>query len=111
MAYDKEYYELHKNKMKESKKKYYEKNRERIIMKTKENRKKKSDEIKATNKKYYELHKDKFKEYNRKYNEAKRSIIIECECGSKVKALSYYRHCNTKKHNNYNTNIPDSKEV
>ena len=71
--YHRNYYETHKEEIKEINKKYRENNKEKLNEKHKEYCKSHKDKIKEINKKYhnkyYESHKDEIKEINKKYRE------------------------------------------
>ena len=107
----KEYREAHAEELKEYYKKYREEHAEEIKETQKEYREAHAEEQKETHKKYYQEHKEESKEYHKKYREEHteelkeyskkyRQIIIECECGLKIKKNNKSQHLKTKKHIN-----------
>ena len=87
--------------VKESKKNYREKNKEKLAKKNKEYRENNKEKIKEKDKKYNKNNKDKIKEYNKKKYENNKDKIKEkfkCECGSEIRKYELSRHLKTKKH-------------
>ena len=81
---------------KETIKKYYEENKDKISKNHKVYCEENKDKIKEYRKKYREENKDKIKEYRKKYYEENPKVI--CDCGCEITKNSMIRHKKTKKH-------------
>ena len=101
--------------LKEKKKKYGEKNKEIISLKSKVFRENNKEKIKEKGKKYYEENKEilleKFKKYTEKnkdklkekqseYRESRKEKV-NCECGAIHTQIGTWKHLRTKKHTSY----------
>jgi hypothetical protein len=100
-----EYYEEHKDKIKEYRKEYYELNKDKILECQKEYSKeyyeKNKDKIKEIKSTYREQNKDKIKENSKEYREKNRDKIkeqINCICGVVCSKNNLKRHERTNKH-------------
>ena len=96
----KEYAEKNKEKISEQKKEYREQNKVKIL----EQKKEYYERNKEKKKEYYERNKEKKKEYYERNKEKKKEYRennkekITCECGCKICKLTLLRHQKTKKH-------------
>ena len=85
-------------------KKYYEKNKDKVLQKKKEYREQHKPEMNAKARKYYEDHKEELKVKDAaKRIKHKDKIGAEeiCICGSTIRHDHMKRHLNTKKHKDY----------
>lgn len=91
--YQKEYQEKNKDKIKETREKYFDKNKELIRAKDRSRYKHEKERRILQGKDYYEKNKDKIKEYRHKK--------INCECGGKYQPTSKAKHLKTNKHQKF----------
>lgn len=99
VEYRRKYYEKNKDKIKEKEKEYRLKNRERILRKKKEYRERKKEDIKKYKTNYYKKNKNNMRDK------------IKCEvCGAFVRKDNYARHCRTKKHQKHLISMNDTPE-
>lgn len=78
-------------------KKYYEKNKEKLLVKQKEYRKKNIEKIKIKEKEYHKKNRERMCEKARNWRKNNKQIIA-CECGSEIVRANLPSHKKTKKH-------------
>ena len=87
--YDPDYYDKNKDKMKASNKMWYEKNKEAILMKMKEQRlnrtPEQTEEARAKRREYYNNNKEMWADYNKRKRQEQKDKIAALE--AKVKEL------------------------
>jgi group I intron endonuclease len=94
------------NYQRDYKKKYYEKNAEKIKAKTRKYVENNKEHIKVKKSKYYECNKNKVKVRQREYAEKNKDKIhqkFDCPCGGKYTHTHKARHVKTQKHQNSST--------
>ena len=103
--YNKNYYEIHKEKIQEQKKKYRENNKEKIQEYDKMYKEENKEKIQEQKKNYYEANKSKIqnrmREQKKVYYESNKSKLnakVKCECGCEVMNRCLKRHRATKTH-------------
>lgn len=117
-----EYYEDHKDEIKEYKKKYQQQHKDELNQKSKEYHQQHKDEQNQKAKEYNQLHKEEKKIYDKEYRQQHKEKLKEqkkehyqdhkeeinkkynCECGGKYIHSSKARHLKTTKHKNYLAN-------
>ena len=87
---EKEYYQIHKDKIRFTAYNYKQENKEKILLKNKEYREIHKEEIKQKSKEYRKTHKEKINE--------ERKETMTCECGSVVRKDGMRNHKKSKKH-------------
>ena len=92
----------------QTKKEYYENNKEKIKQHTKEYRENNKEKIKQHKKEYRENNKEKIKQHKKEYREINKEKLVEerkktftCECGSCLRLRDKSRHEKSMKHQNY----------
>ena len=103
------YREVNSEKLNEKSKQYRIQHLDKIHQREKEYREINNDKIKERQKKYREEHKDEIKEKDKKYN----GIKIECVCGGHYVQRAKLRHEKSKKHQKYiqqDKNIEELKD-
>ena len=99
--YNTNYYEVHKEKIKEQVKDYRESNKPKVQEKNKKYRELNKPKIKKQRKEHYEENKERIKEQRKKHHEANKDKInakVKCECGCLVMNRYLKRHRVTKTH-------------
>ena len=110
----KEYFKTNKPKMQEQKKEYYIKNKPKLQEKEIEYRKANKAKIQENKKEYRETNKESIQEYMDEYREANRATInakVKCECGCEVMKRHLKEHQTTKKHLNKMKDLNNSIQL
>ena len=101
----KEYYETHKEDIKEQRKEYREKNHDKILEKKKEYYYANQEEQKLKSKEFRETHQEYIKEYKTKWYDENKERLSEknkekskCECGMEYTKSNKSRHFKTQFH-------------
>jgi hypothetical protein len=99
---------LKKEQRKQTKKKHYKNNKDKISEISKQYRENNKEKIKENSKNYYEKNKEKILEKGKKYleeNKEKRNKKFNCPCGGKYTHIHKSTHFKSKKHQKYLENL------
>ena len=69
------------------------------------------DEIAFAQEKYRAANLEKFRDANARWRENNRDTVVDCPCGSQVKATAYSGHKRAKKHLTFLANNPSVTEL
>ena len=112
----KQYLQDNKEQIKEQSKHYYQNNKEQIKQYYQDNKEQikqyyqdNKEQISHNKKQYYQINKDQIKRNVKQYrqnNKERVSVKTDCPCGGKYQRRNRTRHFRTKKHRNYEAQLP-----